>query len=283
MSKQDEVIGYIQAHPGSTNRDIAEGLNRHIGPISATTSYLENIGRLSSVSRAKAGTRFTERLYTFRSSVAARSYAPKKTLKKVPPKPVNPVLSVAESEMLRQVITAPVPTVTTPNPAVPEPEAPSLDGMVDALAQHIANQLLPLVYKYLMAKMPTTSVLNRTPQIPLAELNGTALDDDISGISPTPKKRLPKVAVLGLLASQTGHIQMEFGRVFDLEFWNTSDGDNRLANKTHNARMVFVHTNHMGHNVTEQLKSAGVPYKLVGGGMSQLREFLKAYYAEIKQ
>lgn len=294
MTQKLDTLNYVKFHPGSSNQQIAEGIGVDAKRASAMSSYLEAVGCLTSVpDKSMPGKGCKRRLYTLNSFTPTKAYKPKFKQKKTIE---NEKLAKKQQRQLALELqnATPAPAATadivtpieremlTAPPIESSMEPSGIEGLVDQLAQAIAQQLMPRLYHYLLQGLPLV------PSLPAPVLNRTTLDDPLPAIDntytpkPAARVKLPKVLVLGLLANQTGHIQAEYHQVFDLHFWNTSEGTERLRSITRRADMGFIHINHNGHHTQDILREAGIPFKLVGGGMTQMRQFLQDYFIELK-
>lgn len=167
-----------------------------------------------------------------------------------------------------------------------EPNAQgSLDVLIDTLAKQMADQVIVRLKSHLSANV----ALLAPPVPPTPEVLTGSLDDlDDLVIAKPPKApepvvvkdKLRKVVVIGLLPQQAGLIQSEFHDTFDLSFWQDGAGGgiNKLKAVAAAADMVFVHTRHISHAVTDAIKVVRVPVTNVNGGMTQLRDALTKYY-----
>jgi hypothetical protein len=164
---------------------------------------------------------------------------------------------------------------TTPKGTLP---MQSLEGVIDQMASALADMFVVKVKEQFAVKLAALNPESIIPRIALPTPEEVVARQ-------TPKQeqaaaRRKKVVVTCLLPQQAGLIQKEYCDCFDIEFWETNSGFDRLRQLAKHADHVFCHVNHARHSVEETVKSVGVNYTRVPGGMSQLRDALTKFYVE---
>lgn len=158
----------------------------------------------------------------------------------------------------------PIPLGITPTPKLPQGDtfADAVDAMVDALAEAVRPRLRAALAAMIVAEVPKITYLP-PPDAPEAA---------------APATRLPSVLIVGMMPANVGQIAAEFSQALVID---SVDADARkIVDKAKQKDAVFVYTSHIPHKLTEELKSAGVAYRYVNGGMTKMREALRSYLLE---
>lgn len=95
-----------------------------------------------------------------------------------------------------------------------------------------------------------------------------------------PKKRKPKIGIVGLMPIQAGNVSSQFASYADFSFWNDGD-DLRSLDAMANCDVVFLHTSHMSHKTQERLEAKRANLVPVGGGSSSMKAAMQKYFKAI--
>jgi hypothetical protein len=154
----------------------------------------------------------------------------------------------------------PVPVV----PPVPaEPPAPvqtPLDLALEQLAEHAASVFVEKLK--LSLRMRMEGIL----QLAAAE----AVRED------TQRKR--KVLIIGLTQQQFTPIQEEFAKLLDVR-WKPADVSTMQIRDSAQNMDLVIQTKWSSHHVSEALKSAGIKFTFLHGGLEEVRAKLEEFYA----
>lgn len=243
--KLKDLLAFIKANPGATSKDVALKFN-----ITVTSSA----NRLYMSWKRKEITRVVkDMMYSY---YIAKS---------------EPVTVTPES------FKAPEPTVIATKTLTLKDSKPTLESMVSSfastfaksIAEAIVEQLKPRLEEELKILLPTALPLvsPKEPKQPEVKIVRTSL---------------PKIGICGLLPQQFAIIKTEFQDTFDLSCWNehSGSGTGSLKAMGGSCEAVFIHTNHISHNVEEVLRTVRAKCVRVGGGMSSMRDALTKYYVE---
>lgn len=178
------------------------------------------------------------------------------------------------------------PETTKPEPAtLPEPVEPappatgSLNDLADmlaqAIAQHVVSRVQAQIGRQLRAILPP-------PADALKPLAVEQLAERIAGGQPVAKPKAASVLIAGLLPSQAGIIDAEFGDVFDLRYYMVGDNLKHLAAMAAHVDHVFTFTSKISHAVEEVMVGKGHKIHRCSGGMTMLKDqLLKLYMGEL--
>jgi hypothetical protein len=179
----------------------------------------------------------------------------------------------AAADALAATATPPAPETTPPaaplNQGTFIPPQMSLDAMARQFAETVASVLCERIVEALNLKLP-------------AQINTLAEQYKSGG----PKKvdRL-RVIVAGLLPQQAGLMVSEFGNEIDFAFIESQEASNskRIDALLQSHDMAFAMTSFMSHSLDGKLKNGAKVYQRIAGGLSTLRENLRACVETSKQ
>ena len=90
------------------------------------------------------------------------------------------------------------------------------------------------------------------------------------------EKKLAKIVVIGLKATQANEIETEFGKTLDLKFFSSDQVKNSsIGSIPPNCDRTYVMTRFVSHNVEEHLKKAGQRATRIMGSTSSLKTELR--------
>lgn len=146
----------------------------------------------------------------------------------------------------------------------------SLDVMARQFAEGIAAHLADRIVEALNLQLP-------------AQIN--AVMEQYKANGGKQKEVLPKVIIAGLLPQQAGLMVAEFGKDLDLAFIESNESSNskRIEQLLQSHDVAYGMTSFMGHPLDGKLRSGAKLYQRVSGGLSSLRENLRAYIEASKQ
>lgn len=256
MTKLEHIHSYINAHPGCTNRAIADALNMNPSAVASSTLHLCNGGRIT---RIETGRSITNR--------PTYGYYPKGST----PNAVVPV------------------SVSSPKLRKAKDLDTSLDTMVNQLASAFAKRVADAVTVKLATELEAVFARTLSGGTEDTEEANVALEkikdrlaDSVNASKPEAKSFLPVVGVVGLLPTQMGEISSEFHDCMDIRFWNNANGDGQDALKSlaQSCEVIFLHTRHASHMVDGFLKSHARKLVRVTGGVTNLKSVMMNYFAE---
>ncbi len=140
-----------------------------------------------------------------------------------------------------------------------------IDTMIESIAASIAKQIAEGVYAKLAKELAQ----------PVAQPRLTFT------IPPEPEAPLmdkPRIGIVGLLPQQQECINREFGDTFELRYWK-DESTSALKALGRSCELVFI-TKWAGHSISETLTSVGATWRMVHGGLSDLKDALTALYVE---
>ena len=253
MTRAQEIRDHVAANPGATSQQIATAIGWDITRVAA--SLLGDINkRKPSLRRELHHVSITNSpvyaYYPWSGSVNRTALTTEKPAPLVE-KPVLPRKSKAQ---------------------VPQ-KAGSLDQLADTLARSVADTVTALVHKHL--EVALSGLISTVPAISASQLR-----EQVNGTLANLVAHKPTVLVAGLLPSQAGLIQREFGEVFDLRFFTTDGNLRHLRNMVKGVDHVFTFTSKVSHAVEEVMTSEGHKVHRCSGGMTMLKDQLLALYAE---
>lgn len=184
----------------------------------------------------------------------------------------------------KDVINVPIPEAAPALPAeaaqpVPAPQLNqgiyipphmSLDTMARQFAEGVAAHLVERIVEALHLQLPQ-------------QIN--AVVDQYKANGGKKKENLPKVIICGLLPQQAGLMVAEFGRDLDLAFIETTEGSNskRIDALLQSHDVAYAMTSFINHSLDGKLKNGAKVYQRISGGMTSLRDNLRAYIDAAKQ
>lgn len=100
--------------------------------------------------------------------------------------------------------------------------------------------------------------------------------------NPTPtsqeREKLPRIMIYGLRKPiHRNEISRDFKNIFDIRWGDTGDPGVILKQKNASMDKVFVLTDYVPHSFTDTMKSEIVPYQMITGSITRLREVLNDY------
>lgn len=259
-SRAAEILDYLKTHSQQTTGDIARGIGWTTQRVSAT--LWAEVHRVPSFvvkeSLPPTGMRVKPtNVYTH------VDFAPETT--KLEPAPLPDTLA-----------TLPDTLATLPEPVEPAPPATgSLNDLADmlaqAIAQHVVSRVQAQIERQLRAILPP-------PADALKPLAVEQLAERIAGGQPVAKPKAASVLIAGLLPSQAGIIDAEFGDVFDLRYYMVGDNLKHLAAMAAHVDHVFTFTSKISHAVEQVMVGKGHKIHRCSGGMTMLKEQLLKLY-----
>lgn len=148
------------------------------------------------------------------------------------------------------------------------------DALAKAIAQHVVSRVKDHLETQLRGILPPLKD-NPTP-ISIEQLTTRVITSE------TTKTRLPTVVIAGLLPTQAGIIEKEFGDVYDLRFYMVGENLKQLATMVANVDHVFTFTSKVSHAVEEVMAGKGHKIHRCSGGMTMLKDqLLKLYMGEL--
>jgi Rha family phage regulatory protein len=158
----------------------------------------------------------------------------------------------------------------------PAPATTSFDSLLDDTARQFVDRLFDRIKTHLDERRPE---IGRYLLPPPATLISDPFPYNIPVPVVTPRKRLPRVGVVGLLSVQSQEIAKDFDDCLDLMFWK--DGPlGSLKALGINCEVVFVHVQHISHSTHSILKKVGANLRLIDGGLSALKDAITEYYVK---
>lgn len=260
-SRAAEILDYLKTHSQQTTGDIARGIGWTTQRVSA--ALWAEVHRVPSFvvkeSLPPTGMRVKPtNVYTH------VDFAPAETTKPEPA-PLPDTLA-----------TLPDTLATLPEPVEPAPPATgSLNDLADmlaqAIAQHVVSRVQAQIERQLRAILPP-------PADALKPLAVEQLAERIAGGQPVAKPKAASVLIAGLLPSQAGIIDAEFGDVFDLRYYMVGDNLKHLAAMAAHVDHVFTFTSKISHAVEQVMVGKGHKIHRCSGGMTMLKEQLLKLY-----
>lgn len=265
-SVSKKVLEYLKTSPRKTNREIAEAINLPYQRVATATSRMclstRELARVPAEQNARGNTIYA---YSIASPVADTPEAPQPHGVPPPPRSVGAVVNL-----------------------------PSLDALLDAMAEALATRLRHKVWAVLAEEVaaltpPKEPTSRPDPDTDLdldfEQALATLGDDDVPAPAPIieyaaqkPTQRLRVVLVVGLLPSQAGMISAEFSQCFNLKFWK-DESHTKLKAMAAGADVIVVMTGKVSHRATDAI-SAVAHYEPIRGGLTTLREYLTSLYVE---
>lgn len=245
MITRKEIIDFLKANPGATNRDLAEHFRVTTALMSTKTrQYLAG----GFVTRQEAS----------------------RTLTNIPVYGYYVNTEVAPGMTKKERVE------TTLGQRLDNAQTPEIAGTIKTLAEALARQIAAQVVVSLqpMLQRELAAVVPVAPPIPVLDVS-TLLP---SPAAPVEKPKRMKVGVIGLLPQQAGLLTTEFGEHFEFRFWKGES--NGLLKSIGVSCDVVLTTKWSAHSQTETLKSVGANVRHVAGGMDELRTTLTALYVE---
>lgn len=253
MNKTDRIRADVAAHPGTTNKAIAERLDLDASFVAAITGSEFRAGRFT---RKRASATI--------SNVAIYAYWP---AAKHPANVSKPLENVSK------------PAVMAPSPAAPKRKAPlpplGLDALLDQFASAVALELTERIKGRLVEELQALLPQGEAVRPLLEEIKARVS----AGAAPVGADKLPAVVIAGLLPQQAGLIQQEFHDAFRLAFWK-DESPSQLKDMARRADHVVTFSGKLGHWVEDAIKSVGKEPRRVMGGMTQLRDLLMEIYVK---
>jgi len=145
-----------------------------------------------------------------------------------------------------------------------------IQGLADAIAKQIAASVVVSLQESLAREMASV-VPQHVPPAKQLTLN-------LGNLPPEPPVTKPTVGIVGLLPVQEEAISAEFGGVFDLRYWK--EGSVAALKALARASELVLVTKWCAHSATETLKSVGVKWRFVDGGLTELKSMLTALCVE---
>jgi hypothetical protein len=246
MTRQ-ELLAFIAAFPGTSNKQIATRFD-------TTTAY--------AATRTKqafdAG--YTRRKVIGHTATGSEIYG-------------NYVVDAAKVGMPKKERKA-AQTASTPKSVGERLENGGIGEMIQNLSDAIAKQIASSVVVSLQASL-TRELASVIPQhVPPVK----QLTLNLANLPPEPAVIKPRIGIVGLLPAQVDIIEKEFGDVFEIRYWK-EDGTAALKAIGRACELVLV-TKWCNHSATETLKSVGAKWRMVDGGLTELKTMLTALYVE---
>jgi len=165
------------------------------------------------------------------------------------------------SKLTREVLSARLDGEKRAAELPPPLPKPSPDSKIEELAEAIGAAFAEVFSEALRIALQRASATVATPTLPAT--------------STTPRKRPPKLVIVGLLPAQQNQIASEFGSTFDLRFWK-DESPHTLKSLTRTSDAVICMTDWVAHGHTDLVKSIDASkLRLLPGTVSRLREYLK--------
>lgn len=256
MLTRNDVLKYLKAHPGATNRDLADHFNIRPNIMATRTKQLLNRGF---VTRTEIG----------------------KTLTK---SPVFGYVAVAQAEGKsapeRRKLQAHQ-TVVTPSSNVGERlDVPELSEMIQSLADTLAKQIASQVVVSLHTQLRSELAAVIPPALPAPRFDIQAIVGNAVEVqAPVTTVRKPKIGIVGVHVGSRQTIEEEFSSIFDIRFWTVEDGDSRLKSMAVSCELIYV-MDYVGHKHTQLLTAKGAKWKKIHGGVSVLTNEMTSYFLE---
>ena len=93
------------------------------------------------------------------------------------------------------------------------------------------------------------------------------------------KQRLPRVGIVGISPPKRQQIEQEYGELFELVYWWSEDGDNKLKSMATSCEIVFV-MDYVSHRHTQIMQARGGNLRKINGDIRALIDELAKHYVE---
>lgn len=247
MATRQELLTFIKSHPDCNTKAIAEHFGFNINSAATRTKQLFDGGH---VTRKQVGINtYGKPLYIYN----APSEVEGKTKKE------------------RLAIAQPSHVPTTDKPIV----SLSMDDLVSGFVSNFAQSLVGAIITQLKPRLEE----ELRKALPAALPKPTVLAPSEPVHIPADKPRLPRVGILGVQPPKRCAIDTEFGELFDLTYWCSDDGDNRLKPMAHSCETIFV-MDYVSHKHTQLLQARGANLRRVNGDIRALTDLLTGYFLE---
>ena len=237
MTRTTQIVEFVRANPGATNRQIAAGVGIKDATQAATrTKLLMDKGFITRTVVGKTLTNVEIYGYTFVKNAARR----------VPGRRPS-----SHKQKMEQ-------------------RGGSIDTLIDQLASAMADAFVSRVTEHL--KVELTRIL--PANIPVQALPVFTARDQIEQHEQVRKVNAGKLKILVVNIAPSGceEVKRDFRDVADIECWTvTADGEHRLKQAAKAADHVFFNLSLSSHKHEAMLKTAGCEYTKVKGGTSAMK------------
>lgn len=186
------------------------------------------------------------------------------------------VIAEYRASVLAQARTRPpasAPDVAAPPPANLAPVLDQLESLDEKLAKLLDQNAV--MFRTFTARLDTMQeAIVELATRPDGQPPALAEAAPARAEPPAPPRRLPRVRILGLHDNKVDHIRRDFGRLLDLAFVNADHAATAAAAQATGSDATLVMLDFVNHTVTNKLESAGTPYTLIRGGLTNLRTAL---------
>jgi hypothetical protein len=154
---------------------------------------------------------------------------------------------------------APAPSPVAPAPSAPTPLEIALHALADSVAATVSERIAERIHQSLAQRLE--GILQHVAQ--------QAVQTDI--------QRKRKVLILGLTDYLQHPLEQEFAKVLDLRFKEPNAPMNGIVDSAKGMDFVLV-TKWTGHKTSASLRSAGIEFVFVDGGIKAIKEKLTEFY-----
>ena len=247
MVTRQDLVGFIKQNPGCTNTEIAKHFNLSTGSTSTRTGQLYKAGYLTRKGSAP----------NTRGNIVYSYYAHHD--------------AEGKTKRERLHIVQPAQTKTHDKPI----ESLSLDSLVGDFVQSFASTLATAIVGQLKPRLEEE--LKRA--LPAALPSPAVISPQTQPTEVIPKQRMPRIGIVGIAPPKRQQIDHEFGDIFEVIYWWSEDGDNKLKSMATSCEIIFV-MDYVAHSHTQIMSSRGANLRRINGDIRVLIDELEKHYLE---
>jgi DNA-binding MarR family transcriptional regulator len=245
MTTRHELIEFIKANPGCKNADVAEHFGLSAANASTRTGQLYKGGFVTRKGSAPNSRGNVVYSYYAHANVEGKTKAER--LHIIQPSQAKthdkPIVGISLDTLVGDFVTS----------------------FANTLAASIVAQLKPRLEEELKRALPAA--------LPSAPVISAPVEQYIA------KQRLPRVGVIGVAPPKRQHIDAEFAELFEIVYWWSEDGDNKLKSMATSCEIIFV-MDYVAHRHTQIMQSRGANLRRINGDIRALIDEMAKHYLE---
>ena len=244
MTTRHQLIEFIKSNPGCKNVDIAKRFNLDTSGAATRTSQLHKGGfvtRKGSTPNSRGSVVYSYYAHTNTEGKTKqeRLHIVKPSIPKAHDKPI---VGISLDTLVSDFVTS----------------------FAASIASSIVAQLKPRLEEELKKALPTA--------LPSPVISAP-VEQYIA------KQRLPRVGIVGISPPKRQQIEQEYGELFELVYWWSEDGDNKLKSMATSCEIVFV-MDYVAHRHTQIMQARGGNLRKINGDIRVLIDELAKHYVE---
>lgn len=245
MTTRHELIEFIKANPGCKSDLVACNFGFNINSAATRLKQLYDAGY---VTRHSTGiNKYGKPVYAYKAHADTEGKTRKERLASVtqisPAPHDKPIVGISLDTLVGDFVTS----------------------FANTLATSIVAQLKPRLEEELKRALPAA--------LPSAPVISAPVEQYIA------KQRLPRVGVIGVAPPKRQHIDAEFAELFEIVYWWSEDGDNKLKSMATSCEIIFV-MDYVAHRHTQIMQSRGANLRRINGDIRALIDEMAKHYLE---